>query len=198
MSIPGKVLIAVLVALAVAGIAAALDPGYTLTRALPIAAAAAVLSVVLSHRAPRMPTAWSAGASGQGQPGESGAKAGTTRAGRHADRHAGRGEGKAAKGEGKAAKKAAAAQRSAPKPARRAEIEQAHNTGREGIEQGRIKWFDGAKGFGFIIRANGEEIFVHHRSVRGKGRHNLKDGAAVRYRVVNTDKGPQAEDVEPA
>lgn len=192
MSIPGKVLIAVLVALAVAGIAAALDPGYTLTRALPIAAAAAVLSVVLSHRAPRMPAAWSAGASGQDQPGESGAEAGTTRAGRHADRHAGRGEGKAAK------KAASAAKRSAPRPARRAESEPAHNSGREGAEQGRIKWFDGAKGFGFIIRANGEEIFVHHRSVLGKGRHSLKDGAAVRYRVVNTDKGPQAEDVETA
>ena len=192
MSIPGKVLIAVLVALAVAGIAAALDPGYTLTTALPIAAAAAVLSVVLSHRAPRMPAAWSAGASGQDQPGESGAEAGTTRAGRHADRHAGRGEGKAAK------KAASAAKRSAPRPARRAESEPAHNSGREGIEQGRIKWFDGAKGFGFIIRANGEEIFVHHRSVLGKGRHSLKDGAAVRYRVVNTDKGPQAEDVETA
>lgn len=195
MSIPGKVLIAVLVAFAVAGIAAALDPGYTLTRALPIAAAAAVLSVVLSHRALRMPAALSAGASGQsqpGQPGESGAKAGTTRAGRHADRHAGRGEGKAAK------KAAAASKRSAPRPARRTETEQTQNTGREGVEQGQIKWFDGAKGFGFIIRANGEEIFVHHRSVLGKGRHSLKDGAAVRYRVVNTDKGPQAEDVEPA
>lgn len=192
MSIPGKVLIAVLVAFAVAGIAAALDPGYTLTRALPIAAAAALLSVVLSHRALRMPAALSAGASGQSQPGESGAKAGTTGAGRHADRHAGRGEGKAAK------KAAAAAKRSAPRPARRAETEQTQNTGREGIEQGQIKWFDGAKGFGFIIRANGEEIFVHHRSVLGKGRRGLKDGAAVRYRVVNTDKGPQAEDVEPA
>lgn len=192
MSIPGKVLIAVLVAFAVAGIAAALDPGYTLTRALPIAAAAAVLSVVLSHRALRMPAALSAGASGQSQPGESGAKAGTTRAGRHADRHAGRSEGKAAK------KAAAASKRSAPKPARRAETEQTQNTGREGIEQGQIKWFDGAKGFGFIIRANGEEIFVHHRSVLGKGRRGLKDGAAVRYRVVNTDKGPQAEDVEAA
>ena len=196
MSIPGKVLIAVLVAFAVAGIAAALDPGYTLTRALPIAAAAAVLSVVLSHRALRMPAALSAGASGQNQPGESGAKAATTRAGRHADRRGGRHAGRS---EGKAAKKAAAAsKRSAPTPARAEQRAQTQNTEREGIEQGRIKWFDGAKGFGFIIRANGEEIFVHHRSVLGKGRHSLKDGAAVRYRVVNTDKGPQAEDVEPA
>ena len=196
MSIPGKVLIAVLVAFAVAGIAAALDPGYTLTRALPIAAAAAVLSVVLSHRALRMPAALSAGASGHDQPGESGAKAVTARAGRHADRRGGR---HAGRGEGKAAKKAAAAsQRSAPTPAHAEQRAQSQNTEREGIEQGRIKWFDGAKGFGFIIRANGEEIFVHHRSVLGKGRHSLKDGAAVRYRVVNTDKGPQAEDVEPA
>ena len=194
MSIPGKVLIAVLVAFAVAAIAAALDSGYTLTRALPIAAAAAVLSVVLSHRALRMPAALSAGASGRDQPGESDAKAGTTRTGRHAERrggrHAGRSEGKAAK------KAAAAAKRSAP--ARAEQPAQTQNTGREGIEQGQIKWFDGAKGFGFIIRANGEEIFVHHRSVLGKGRRGLKDGAAVRYRVVHTDKGPQAEDVEPA
>ena len=188
MSIPGKVLIAALVAFAVAGIAAALDPGYTLSRALPVAAAAAVLSVVLSHRAPRMPAAWSAGASDQSQPGGSGAAAGTTRTGRHADRS-----------EGKAAKKApAASRRSAPRLARAEQRAQAQNTEREGIEQGRVKWFDGAKGFGFIIRANGEEIFVHHRSVLGKGRHSLKDGVAVRYRVVNTDKGPQAEDVEAA
>ena len=198
MSIPGKVLIAVLVAFAVAGIAAALDPdpGYTLTRALPIAAAAAVLSVVLSHRALRMPAALSAGAAGRDRPGESGAKAGTARAGRHADRRGGR---HAGRGEGKTAKKApAAAPRRAPRPAHAEQRAQSQNTEREGIEQGRIKWFDGAKGFGFIIRANGEEIFVHHRSVLGKGRHSLKDGAAVRYRVVNTDKGPQAEDVEPA
>ena len=63
------------------------------------------------------------------------------------------------------------------------------------LENGTVKWFNGTKGFGFIIRENGEEIFVHHRSIQGDGRRSLKDGADVRFRVVNTDKGPQAEDV---
>lgn len=188
MSIPGKVLIAVLVAFAVAGIAAALDPGYTLAAAFPIAAAAAVLSVVLSHRALRLPTTRSAGAPRRDRPAESGAQAGKRQAGRQ---DAG-GEGRAG---GKAAKKAPA-RRAAP--GRPREIGQARTSGLENIEQGQVKWFDGTKGFGFIIRANGEEIFVHHRSLVGRGRRSLKDGAAVRYRVVNTEKGPQAEDVEPA
>ncbi|MFK7828417.1 MAG: cold-shock protein [Congregibacter sp.] len=65
------------------------------------------------------------------------------------------------------------------------------------MEAGQVKWFNGSKGFGFLIRDNGEEVFVHHRSIVGEGRRNLNDGAAVRFRVVNTDKGPQAEDVEP-
>lgn len=194
MSIPGKVLIAVLVAFAVAGIAAALDPGYTLATAFPIAAAAAVLSAVLSHRALRLPTTRSAGASRKDRPAESGAKAGK--------RHAGRqGAGGGGRPEGKAAKKAAA-RRAAPGRPREigqaGEVEEARTSGLENIEQGQVKWFDGTKGFGFIIRANGEEIFVHHRSLVGRGRRSLKDGAAVRYRVVNTEKGPQAEDVEPA
>ena len=59
-----------------------------------------------------------------------------------------------------------------------------------------VKWFNVTKGYGFIVRSNGEEIFVHHRSVLGEGRGRLDDGASVRFRVVDTDKGPQAEDVE--
>ena len=65
-------------------------------------------------------------------------------------------------------------------------------------EQGVVKWFNANKGFGFIIRDNGEEIFVHFRSIIGEGRKGLRDGQAVRFRVAETEKGPQAEDVEPA
>lgn len=66
-------------------------------------------------------------------------------------------------------------------------------------EQGTVKWFNVSKGFGFIVRENGEEIFVHFRSIRGddKSRRGLRDGQSVSYVVVDSDKGPQAEDVEP-
>lgn len=64
-------------------------------------------------------------------------------------------------------------------------------------EEGEVKWFNVSKGFGFIRRDNDEEIFVHFRSIRdNKGRRGLKDGQRVTYRVVESDKGPQAEDVE--
>jgi cold shock CspA family protein len=63
-------------------------------------------------------------------------------------------------------------------------------------EEGHIKWFSGAKGYGFIIRPDGEEIFVHHRSLRDKSRRELPDGQPVSYVIVDRDKGPQADDVE--
>jgi CspA family cold shock protein len=66
-------------------------------------------------------------------------------------------------------------------------------------EEGTVKWFNVSKGFGFIIRPDGEEIFVHFRSIIGadKGRRSLRDGQSVSYVVVDSDKGPQAEEVEP-
>ena len=70
------------------------------------------------------------------------------------------------------------------------------SAGDEPREQGTVKWFNANKGFGFIVRDNGEEIFVHFRSIRGDGRRSLRDGQQVRFSFAETDKGPQAEDVE--
>lgn len=65
------------------------------------------------------------------------------------------------------------------------------------FERGSVKWFNGNKGFGFICRDNGEEVFVHFRSIisNDTGRRNLRDGQEVEFRVVDSDRGPQAEDV---
>ncbi len=69
----------------------------------------------------------------------------------------------------------------------------------EPLEQGTVKWFNGNKGFGFICRENGEEVFVHFRSIESDdesgSRRHLRDGQAVEYRVVDSDRGPQAENV---
>ena len=62
--------------------------------------------------------------------------------------------------------------------------------------KGTVKWFNVSKGFGFITKDDGEEIFVHFRSIRGGGRRGLKDGQEVTFVVAQSDKGPQAEDVE--
>ncbi|MEM8766992.1 MAG: cold shock domain-containing protein [Pseudomonadota bacterium] len=71
-------------------------------------------------------------------------------------------------------------------------------------ENGTVKWFNRSKGFGFIIRDSGDEIFVHQRSILAEGtgdnrrRPALKDGQAVTFVVANREKGLQAEEVSPA
>ena len=62
-------------------------------------------------------------------------------------------------------------------------------------ETGTVKWFDPSKGYGFLIRDKGGDLFVHLRSVRTQDRRRLKENTRVRYSVENTEKGPQAENI---
>lgn len=62
-------------------------------------------------------------------------------------------------------------------------------------EIGTVKWFNASKGFGFITRDNGDDVFVHFRSIRGEGHRVLYDGQRVEFFVSEGDKGLQAEDV---
>ncbi len=62
-------------------------------------------------------------------------------------------------------------------------------------QSGIIKWFDSAKGYGFIQRDSGEDVFVHFRAIRGEGYRTLKDGQRVEFSVTQGPKGLQAEDV---
>ena len=61
--------------------------------------------------------------------------------------------------------------------------------------QGTVKWFSGSKGFGFIERAEGKDVFVHFSAIIGDGFLNLEEGQRVEFNVVDGPKGPQAEDV---
>lgn len=65
-------------------------------------------------------------------------------------------------------------------------------------EQGKVKWFNNAKGYGFIERASGGDIFVHYSSIKLDGYRTLKEGQAVEFVVSQGDKGLQADDVVPA
>ena len=62
-------------------------------------------------------------------------------------------------------------------------------------ESGTVKWFNTSKGFGFITRDNGDDVFVHFRSIRGQGHRTLFEGQRVEFSITEGDKGLQAEDV---
>ena len=62
-------------------------------------------------------------------------------------------------------------------------------------QSGTVKWFNDAKGYGFIERDQGDDVFVHYRSIRGEGFRSIKEGARVEFELSETDKGFQAEDV---
>ncbi|MGC9972388.1 MAG: cold-shock protein [Bryobacteraceae bacterium] len=62
-------------------------------------------------------------------------------------------------------------------------------------EKGTVKWFNAAKGFGFIQRENGEDVFVHFSAINTSGYRTLDEGAQVEFTVKRGPKGLQAEDV---
>ena len=62
-------------------------------------------------------------------------------------------------------------------------------------ENGTVKWFNGQKGYGFIERDSGGDVFVHFSAIVGDGFKNLDEGQRVEFVVVQGDKGPQAQEV---
>jgi len=64
------------------------------------------------------------------------------------------------------------------------------------MEQGIVKWFNDAKGFGFITREGGPDVFVHFSALQAGGFRSLKEGQPVQFEVVNGAKGPQAANVQ--
>jgi CspA family cold shock protein len=88
--------------------------------------------------------------------------------------------------------------RSANKPARKPEKQAAKKpaSSNSAKESGTVKWFNVKKGFGFITRDGGEDIFVHYRNIEGNGRRAIAEGQRVQFVVIDGDKGLQADEVE--
>jgi CspA family cold shock protein len=68
----------------------------------------------------------------------------------------------------------------------------------EVLAQGTVKWFSNEKGYGFIAREEGEDVFVHHSAIQMDGYRSLTEGQAVEFDVVQGDKGLQAANVRAA
>lgn len=61
--------------------------------------------------------------------------------------------------------------------------------------QGKVKWFNAEKGFGFIERENGDDVFVHFSAITGDGFKTLEEGQSVEFEIVEGARGPQAANV---
>jgi CspA family cold shock protein len=61
---------------------------------------------------------------------------------------------------------------------------------------GTVKWFDSKKGFGFLVNAEGKDVFIHFSSIEGEGFRSLKDGEKVEYEETSGDKGLSAKNVK--
>jgi cold shock protein len=64
------------------------------------------------------------------------------------------------------------------------------------MEKGKVKWFNNTKGYGFVTRESGEDVFVHYRSITGDGYKSLKQGDDVQFEVEQGPKGLQATNVQ--
>jgi len=64
--------------------------------------------------------------------------------------------------------------------------------------EGTVKWFNESKGFGFLSREGGPDVFVHHSEIRAEGFRTLAEGDKVTFEVVNSPKGPRAANVQKA
>ncbi|PLT30349.1 cold-shock protein [Peribacillus deserti] len=66
------------------------------------------------------------------------------------------------------------------------------------MEQGKVKWFNAEKGFGFIEREGGDDVFVHFSAIQGEGFKTLEEGQSVTFDVEQGNRGPQASNVNKA
>jgi cold shock protein len=63
--------------------------------------------------------------------------------------------------------------------------------------QGTVKWFNNKRGWGFIVKEDGEDIFVHYSAIKGDGFRSLAEGQRVQFEIEEGEKGPAAANVEP-
>jgi CspA family cold shock protein len=63
------------------------------------------------------------------------------------------------------------------------------------VARGRVKWFNASKGYGFISREDGSDVFVHFSAIQGDGFKTLDEGQEVEFEIIDGKKGPQASNV---
>ena len=64
------------------------------------------------------------------------------------------------------------------------------------MASGKVKWFDNKRGFGFIAQESGQDVFVHHTSILGKGYKTLHEGEKVNFEIIASERGPKAQNVQ--